>query len=106
MVNAWAAFDTPAWFGGNVELFPNVLGALTGLPVDESAAAKDPSAILYPTDFAPADSPDQIEAMERLLEDLATASDCSYTRVSIENDWAETGPTEERSLYQYLYNVS
>jgi hypothetical protein len=106
MVNAWAAFDTPAWFGRNLELFPNVLGALTGLPVDKSAAAKPPSAILYPTDFAPADSPDQIEAMERLLEDLATASDCNYTRVSIENDWAETGPTEERSLYQYLYNVS
>uniref|UniRef100_A0A8H7K2H6 Amidase domain-containing protein n=1 Tax=Bionectria ochroleuca TaxID=29856 RepID=A0A8H7K2H6_BIOOC len=106
MVNAWAAFDTPAWFGRNLELFPNVLGALTGLPVDKSAAAKPPSAILYPTDFAPADSPDQIEAMERLLEDLATASDCNYTRVSIENDWAETGPTEERSLYQYLYNVT
>ncbi|CAH0027363.1 unnamed protein product [Clonostachys rhizophaga] len=106
MVNAWAAFDTPAWFGRNLELFPNVLGALTGLPADKSAAAKVPSVILYPTDFAPADSPDQIEAMERLLEDLATASDCTYTRVSIENDWAETGPTEERSLYQYLYNVT
>ena len=103
-MKAWPAFDTPAWFGRDLSLFPDVLRSLQ--PDAPASSNGKPKHIFYPRDFAPQDThPEQIEAVEEFIKDIANASGWTYSSISIHDDWKATAPVEDKDLQQYLYNV-
>lgn len=65
-----------------------------------------PHEILYPSDFTPDESPEQIQAMEDFLSDITAATASTWRKVSIKDDWWRTAPVDETDLNQYLYYVS
>jgi len=103
-VKAWPAFDTPTWFGRDLSLFPDVLRSLQ--PDAPASSNGKPKHIFYPRDFALQDThPEQIEAVGEFIKDIANASGCTYSSISIHDDWKATAPVEEKDLQQYLCNV-
>jgi hypothetical protein len=106
-VKAWPDMDTPAWFGRDLQVFPDVFRTLHDVDeIDMQLSTEDPLEILYPTDFLPVDNSEQLRAMEDFLEDTTKATGRSYRYISIQEDWQKTAPVEEKDLHQYLYNVS
>ncbi|KAJ5753679.1 uncharacterized protein N7511_007832 [Penicillium nucicola] len=106
LVKAWPAFDTPAWMGRDLEMFPHILRALH-LPGPKAEFSKESSVeILYPTDFIPDNSPGQEQAMVDFIEDLTKSTGCDHRRISIKEDWQKTAPVAEKDLQQYLYNTT
>jgi len=99
--------DTPGWLGRNLEDFPRVLNALS---LDMKEPRPYPTAlpveILYPSDFTPDNSPEQIQAMKDFLSDITAATGTTWRNVSIKDDWRRTAPVDEKDLNQYLYYVS
>lgn len=61
--------------------------------------------ILYPQDFIPVDSPDQVDAMEAFIRDISKYGECNLQRISIHEDWQKMAPVEEKDLREYLFNV-
>lgn len=98
--------DTPAWFGRDLQTFPDVLGALRLAESEPGSSMEPPLEILYPSDFMPEDSPEQVQAMEDFIKDMVKSMGCTYRKISIREDWQKTAPVEEKDLRQYLYNVS
>lgn len=98
--------DTPGWLGRNLEDFPRVLNALS-LDMKEHKPFPTvlPVEILYPSDFTPNNSPEQIQAMKDFLSDITAATDSTWRSVSIKDDWRRTAPVDEKDLNQYLYYV-
>ncbi len=106
LVHAWAAMDTPGWLGRNLEDFPRVLSALSlDVKKTQQFPVTLPLEILYPSDFVPNDSPEQIQAMKDFLSDITIATGSTWHKVSINDDWRRTAPVDEKDLNQYLYNV-
>jgi hypothetical protein len=66
---------------------------------------EDQLQILYPTDFIPENDPEQIKAMEKFLNDICKATGSWCRRISIQQDWRDSSPVEEKDLNKYLYNV-
>lgn len=98
--------DTPALLGRDLSIFPSVLKALQSDEPIEPSSKKPPFKILYPSDFIPEDSPEQVDAMEEFIHDMSKPGDCTHQRISIQEDWRETAPVEEKDLQEYLHNVS
>ncbi len=97
---------TPGWIGRDLQIFPDILSAIR-LPDWYSENAKESAfEIMYPLDFVPEDSPEQVQAMEEFIEDIVNSTGCNYRKVSIKDDWKMTAPVEEKNLKKYLYNVS
>ena len=105
LVKAWPALDTPAWFGRDLGMFPDVLSVLRQAESEPQTPKEPPFEILYPTDFIPEQNPEQVKAMEDFINDMAQSTKSSYRRISIRDDWQETVPVEEKDLRKYLYNV-
>ncbi|EED11847.1 glutamyl-tRNA(gln) amidotransferase subunit A, putative [Talaromyces stipitatus ATCC 10500] len=107
LVKAWAELDTPGWHGRGLDIFPDVFRALHPSGEQDNKASIDEGelVILYPTDFMPEDNVEQLRAMENFLDDVCKATGCSYRIISIESDWRETAPVDEKDLHQYLYNL-
>lgn len=96
--------DTPALLSRDLSIFPRVLEALQPTaPIQNSK--KGPFKILYPQDFIPDDSPEQVGAMEAFIQDISKSGDCTLQRISIREDWQKTAPVEEKDLREYLFNV-
>ncbi|KAK0511031.1 hypothetical protein JMJ35_006583 [Cladonia borealis] len=53
LVKAWPAVDTPAWFGRDLEMFPDVFSVLRQAEWEPENPHEPPFEILYPTDFIP-----------------------------------------------------
>ncbi|RHZ70336.1 hypothetical protein CDV55_108201 [Aspergillus turcosus] len=107
LVKAWPDMDTPAWFGRDLQAFPEVFRVLHGFDGAESNFSNEaPLEILYPSDFLPTDDPEQLKAMESFLEDITKGTGCSYRQISIGKEWQNTAPVEEKDLHQYLYNLT
>ena len=106
LVKVWPEVDTPAWFARDLQIFPDVLEALQPAEPSFQYSEKPPLEILYPCDFMPDDSPEQVQAMEDFLNDVAEAMGCTWRKVCIEKDWAISAPVEEKELKQFLFNVS
>ncbi|TPX13845.1 uncharacterized protein E0L32_005789 [Thyridium curvatum] len=107
LVHAWADFDTPAWIGRDLGIFPDILRALSDLP--EARAPKEARLVpllLYPTDFIPPESPEQEAAMEDFLDSLNPSTGGMYRKISIQDDWSKTSPVDEKDLHQYLFNLT
>ena len=96
--------DTPALLGRDLSLFPRVLEVLQ-LTKPVATSKEGPFKILYPQDFLPEDSPDQVGAMEAFIRDISKHGDCTLERISIREDWQKTAPVEEKDLREYLFNV-
>jgi hypothetical protein len=105
-VKAWPEVDTPGWLGRDLKMFPKVLSVLRLVEPQLPESKKVPLEILYPSDFIPKDSPEQVNAMEDFIKDMAEATGGLLRRVSIEEDWKEAAPVGETDLREYLYNVS
>ncbi|KAI3337277.1 amidase signature enzyme [Xylariaceae sp. AK1471] len=104
MVQAWPEFDTPAWIGRDLETFPDILHVLSEIP--ETAENSSVPLILYPTDFIPLESPEQVSAMEYFLESIEKSTGSKCKMISIHDDWSKTAPVEEKDLHQYLYELT
>jgi hypothetical protein len=83
-----------------------VLATLRQSGVKHQSSRGQPLEILYPSDFVPGESPEQVQAMDDLIEDMALSTGCTSRKVSIKEDWERTAPVEEKDLQQYLYYVS
>ncbi|KAI1131680.1 amidase signature domain-containing protein [Nemania abortiva] len=107
LVMAWPGFDTPAWMGKDLDMFPHVFRALSDTDSTNpgNGASLEPS-ILYPTDFIPSDSQEQVDAMEDFLDSLGKAMGVKSKMVSIHDDWSKTSPVDEKDLRQYLYELT
>ena len=106
-MNAWPAFDTPALIGRDLLTFPRVLKALQLKEPVEGSSNQSSFEILYPRDFMPRNSPEQVDAMEHFLDDMCKFGGGMYHRtISIREDWQKTAPVEEKDPQEYLYNVS
>ncbi|QKX59452.1 uncharacterized protein TRUGW13939_06586 [Talaromyces rugulosus] len=67
---------------------------------------EDQLQILYPTDFIPENDPDQIKATEKFLNDICKATGSWCRRISIQQDWRDSSPVEEKDLNKYLYSLT
>jgi hypothetical protein len=107
LVYAWAAMDTPGWFGRNLEDFPHVLSALSlDMKEPRSFPRALPIEILYPSDFTPENSPEPKKVMKDFLSDITAAIGSTWRKMSIKDDWRRTALADEKDLNQYLYYVS
>lgn len=92
MVKAWSAMDTPALLARDLLTFPKVLKVLQ-LAEPVLPYPKKPShEILYPRDFMPEDSPEQVSAMQDFVEDMSQYGGYNHRQISIQNDCQETSP--------------
>lgn len=98
--------DTPALLGRDLSTFPKVLKVLQLAELATSDSKKPPFEILYPRDFMPKDSPEQVNAMKEFIEDMSKSGGCTHRQISIQEDWKKTAPVEEKDLQEYLRNVS
>ena len=98
--------DTPALLGRDLLKFPKVLKVLQLAEPIISHSKKPSFEIVYPRDFMPEDSPEQVHATEGFIEDMSKAGGCTHRQVSIQEDWQKTAPAEEKDLQKYLYYVS
>ncbi|OQD89215.1 hypothetical protein PENSOL_c066G00578 [Penicillium solitum] len=105
LVKAWPAFDTPAWMGRDLGIFPHILRALHPPESKAELASASSVEILYPTDFIPKNSPSQEQAMDDFIKDMVKSTECAHRRISIKEDWAKASPVGEKDLEQYLYNA-
>ena len=97
--------DTPALLGRDLLVFPKVLKVLQLAEPINSYSKKPPFEILYPRDFIPEDSPEQVNAMKEFLEHMSKFGGCAHRQISIQEDWQKTAPVEEKDLQEYLRNV-
>lgn len=100
--------DTPDLLGRDLDIFPDVFRVLNPSSAEQEGQAHfhgNALEILYPTDFAPQDNPEQIGAMENFLDTSSKATGRIYRSISIHEDWRKTANVEEKDLHQYLYNV-
>ena len=98
--------DTPALLGRNLLVIPKVLKVLQNAEPIIPHSKKLSFEILYPRDFIPDDSPEQVKAMEDFVEDMSISGGCIHRQISIQEDWQKTAPVEEKDLQKYLHNVS
>ena len=107
LVPAWPAFDTPGFVGRDLTLFPGLLRVL-GQSLQQSSTSRRslPRSIIYPTDFIPDDCSEQAAAMDSFLHDISSATGSNYKKISIQKDWRQFAPVEEKNLTQYLSKVS
>lgn len=98
--------DTPALLGRDLSIFPKVLKALEFHQPIEPASKKLPYTIFYPSDFIPTDSPEQATAMENFIYDMSQGEEGCHQKISIQGDWKQTAPVEEKNLHEYLHHVS
>lgn len=96
--------DTPALLGRDISIFPKVLEVLQ-LAKPMTNSKKGSFKVLYPQDFIPEDSPQQVHAMKAFIQDISNFGDCTLHRISIANDWQKTAPVEEKDLRKYFFNV-
>lgn len=106
MVKAWSAMDTPALLGRDLLTFPKVLKVLQLAEPILPYPKKPLREILYPKDFMPEDSPEQVRAMQDFIEDIGKAGGYTHRQISIQKDWQKTSPVEEKDLQEYLHYVS
>ena len=106
LVKAWPAMDTPALLGRDLLTFPKVLKVMQFAEPTISYSKKPSFEILYPRDFMPEDSPEQVNAMEDFIEDMCKSGGCAHRQISIQEDWRKTAPVEEKEFQEYLRNVS
>ena len=106
LVKAWSAMDVPALLGRDLSIFPEVLKVLQSAKPILSDSEKPSFEILYPKDFMPNDSPEQVKVMEDFIEDMSTYGGCTHRQISLQEDWQKTAPVEEKNLQKYLCNVS
>lgn len=104
-MKVWPAVDTPAWFGRDLEMFPDVLSVLRQAEPEPQTPKEPPFEILYPTDSKPKENSEQVKAMEVFIKDMTRSTKCTYRQISMRDDWLETAPVEEKDLREYLYNV-
>ncbi|PVH68460.1 amidase signature enzyme [Cadophora sp. DSE1049] len=100
---AWPAMDTPAWFGRDLGLFPEMFKAISLNEDCDEAPADFPLKILYATDFMPQDKPDQVIEMRNFINDLAISAGGICQEISIADDWKSSSPVDEKDLRQFLY---
>ncbi|KAI0101049.1 amidase signature domain-containing protein [Nemania sp. FL0031] len=107
LVMAWPGFDTPAWMGRDLNMFPHVFRALSDADLINSGNVASPTpCILYPTDFIPSDSQEQVNAMEEFLDSLGKSMGVKSKTISIHHDWSKTAPVAEKNLHQYLHELT
>ncbi|KAL8670095.1 MAG: hypothetical protein Q9168_005340 [Polycauliona sp. 1 TL-2023] len=85
-------------------MFPRVLKVIQPTKPTTSSSKDLAFEILYPQDFIPEDSPDQVLAMKAFIKDIGETTNCSHRQISIHEDWRKTAPVEEKDLRQYLYH--
>ena len=90
--------DVPAWFGRDLQVFRKVLKALLPSTPEPRSLSKQSMEIIYPTDFQPEESPEQVAAMEGFIKDLASATGATFRHVSIQEDWQKSTTVEEKGL--------
>ena len=76
-MKAWPAVDTLAWFGRDLEMFPDVLSVLRQAELESQTPKQPPFEILYPTDIIPKENPEQVKAMEDFIKDMAQPTECA-----------------------------
>ena len=86
--------------------FPKVMKVLQLAESMISYSKKPSFEILYPRDFMPKDSPEQVNAMKGFIEDMCDSGGCTHRQISIQEDWQKTAPVEEKDLQESLRNVS
>lgn len=108
MLPTCPAFDVPSLFGRDITLFADFIRLWYNRELKPDTHAGLPWKIVYPTDFLPVANGSQMKVFDRFTDDLASYVDAEVKRVSIKNTWAENPPpeAEDRSLRQYLHNVS
>ncbi|KAI1359887.1 amidase signature domain-containing protein [Xylaria arbuscula] len=91
LVKAWPGFDTPAWIGRDLGIFPHVFGALADGALDNLSNRTSPiQSILYPTDFIPPEA-------------KAQSMGVKTEKISIHDDWSKSSPVAEKDLHKYLF---
>ncbi|KAL8782227.1 MAG: hypothetical protein Q9213_005593 [Squamulea squamosa] len=106
LVKAWPDVDVPAILGRDVTIFPRVLKVLHLANRTTSSPKNQSFEVLYPQDFIPEDSPEQINAMKAFIEDISKSDECTLREISIHEDWQRTAPVEGKDLRQYLYYLT
>ncbi|KAI1258681.1 amidase signature domain-containing protein [Xylariaceae sp. FL1019] len=107
MVHAWEAFDTPGWIGRDLNIFPDLIRVLSDASSEESPEkSAAPLTILYPEDFLPLDSPDQVDAMKDFIHDAEKNKGYMHRMISIHDDWHSSSPVPNKDLRDYLYNMT
>ncbi|KAJ3564184.1 hypothetical protein NPX13_g7932 [Xylaria arbuscula] len=107
LVKAWPGFDTPAWIGRDLGIFPHVCGALADGALDNLSNRTSPMrSILYPTDFIPPEAKAQVEAMDDFLDDVSKSMGVKTEKISIHDDWSKSSPVAEKDLHKYLFKLT
>ncbi|KAJ8129782.1 hypothetical protein O1611_g3850 [Lasiodiplodia mahajangana] len=107
LVMAWPGFDTPAWMGRDLGMFPHIFRALSHPDLTSTGnGAREAPLILYPTDFIPSDAQGQIDAINDFFGELGKSVGVKSKVISIHDDWSKTSPVAEKDLHQYLCQLT
>ncbi|KAJ4299616.1 hypothetical protein N0V90_004862 [Kalmusia sp. IMI 367209] len=105
MVPTCPTFDVPSFFGRDIQQFQHFAQSWYGNSIEAQDRSKRPWQIIYPTDYLPVGTTDQMQIFNDFMDSLATYLKVTPRKVSIAEQWKESALVSEKRLDKYLENV-
>lgn len=105
MIQTYARFDTPVVFARSLSIIKPVAEAWLPKSIDETPSTKQYH-IIYPLDYLPVENTDQMQLIDKFVEDMRAALPAKVTKFSIREAWKLSRPPgTPEDVDNYLANT-